>query len=93
MTEYASKPWPIRAYRWLRWRPWFFVKFCYWMTAWVTRGAKLPWMTYRVTKTPIFPTRRSYVGHLWTVSRSLTDFKIGNWLTLDDWMAELRQSR
>jgi hypothetical protein len=41
---------------------------------------------------PIWETRGAYVEHLWTISRSMADCKMGNTISLEQWMAELRSS-
>lgn len=87
-TPYESKPWLIRTYRWLRWRPWYFVLFCYWVLFWAVHLAKLPADRWQWIDKPLFPTRWSFVKHLWTVSVSLAEFKMGNYLTLREWVAE-----
>lgn len=40
----------------------------------------------------VFPTRRSFVSHLWMISASMADHRMGNSITLEQWKAEL-QSR
>ena len=90
-TEYEKKPWPIRLYRWVVYRPKYSLLFCYWIVLWLILGAKLPDDQWPTSGKPIFPTRRSYVRHLWTVSRSMADYKMGNCFYLEDWIASLRQ--
>ena len=86
-TPYESKPWPVRVLLWLRWRPWYFLCFCSWMLSWALQGAKRPDMKYESIDRFVFPTRGSFVEHLWTMSRSMADFKMGNCLTLEEWAA------
>jgi hypothetical protein len=90
LSEYNSKPWPIRLYRWLKWRPWFFVLFCYWILWWALKGAKLPEDRWQTIDRPIFPTRRSFVSHLWTISASMADHRMGNSISLGDWLKTAR---
>lgn len=39
-TRYQHQPWYIKTYRWLRWRPWYWVKVWFVITGWAIRGAK-----------------------------------------------------
>ena len=92
-TPYESKPLPTRVYLWLRWRPVYFFRFCWWTLSWALHGAQLPDMKYESIDRLVFPTHRSFVEHLWTMSRSMADFKMGNSLTLEEWAAHRASER
>jgi hypothetical protein len=83
-SRYQFQPWPIKAYRWLRWVPLYACVAAWRVALWAITGARVP------LDDPWPYDRLRYCGHIWRATMSLALFEMGNWVTLDEAMAELR---
>lgn len=73
--RYQFQPWYIKAYRWLRYKPYWM--WCGWtmIFAWLRGGAQVhrPWRS-----------RRELAAHLWTINLSMADIEMGHLYTLEE---------
>jgi hypothetical protein len=84
-TRYQFQPWYVKAYRQLRHRPKWLTLFVWWVICWVWRGCQIPGRDW-----PWFPTRRSYLAHLWVLSRSHASADMRHLYTFPELMDRLK---
>lgn len=82
-NRYQFQPRHVRAYRWLRWRPWYVLIGLYWTARWLARGA--PLHDRRWT-----PTRWSCLKQLWRINKGSAQVKMGHYVTHEELIRELK---
>lgn len=84
-SRYQFQPWPIKAYRWLRWRPYYALRAYLSLAWWFCRGAHIldQWLPY-------LPTRRAYAEHILAMSRSFAAMKMQDFSTTEELLGSLR---
>lgn len=78
-NRYQFQSWPIKAYRWLRFRPKVLGLFAWWSFRWLLSGAK----------PGDGETRTQTLAMLWSVAIGTTDIDMGRWYTLEEVRQEL----
>lgn len=82
--HYSNQPRYVRAYRWMRFKPYYTaVAYCK-SLLWIATGARIP---HGVRD--IFETRREYLAHILMCHRSLAAHRMGDYLTLEELIDEL----
>lgn len=83
--RYQYQSWPVRAYRWLRWRPFYVAMFVWWFVRWVLTGAK----TFEFKKSEgwyidMKVSRRETIDQYWGSFTSLYQYRVKYYYTLDE---------
>ncbi len=77
--RYQFQPWPIKAYRWVRYRPKVLAMFSWWTLRWLLSGAQ----------PGDCETRQQTLAMFWGVAVGTTDIDMGRWHTLEEVRQEL----
>lgn len=79
--RYQFQPWIVKAWRWLQWRPLYFVLACLWMpVAFVAVWFVDPWPCQ---------TRWETLASVWRQFGAKAEYRMGHWWTLDEIIDDL----
>lgn len=90
-TEYHSKPWPIRVYRWCRFMPLATLEAGVMLLAWALNGC--PYQHPHMLKSRLGWSRRHEAKMIWRTSTSIARFNMGDTLPFEDYIRDLRKGR
>jgi hypothetical protein len=85
-TRYQFQPWYIRTYRWLRWRPWYYILVSYVLYRWCLNGSKIP-----PEEEDWFTSRAAYINHILRCYSSLAHMKMEYYWTMDEVLDHCRE--
>lgn len=83
-NRYQFQPRWIKCLRWIRHRPWSLMRFAYCMAWWACHG-----FPDNHWGNDVHPGRLDAINHYWTICKSVAQYKMGHWFTLDECKAEL----
>lgn len=88
-TEYQSKPWPIRVYRWCRFMPLAAIEAGVELIGWALEGCPI---RHRGLLRHRFPWgRRQEARIIWNSHICIAHTRMGNYVLFSDHIAELRK--
>lgn len=86
--RYQFQPWYVKAYRWVRWRPVFALRAIVNTLHWLITGARIQ----RPVAGVLYRSRWAYLRGIWEINKSLAEYNMGAWKTLDECLAEINDA-